>query len=142
MSGARHKFACSNSIIDASCLIIVLMEPRKLRIKLIARHCNYQDILSLAEYSCDKHHVCAFSRRPQIQLFDEDLSGRQTVYSTLQSSPTPPVLQSVQYYHFQGNWKQVTPSPFVLTSEHPIFVMICDFVAFFSRFTNFKLTRC
>ena len=51
--------------------------PWKLRTKLIAGHCDYQDILPLAEYSCNKHHVCAFSRRPHIQLFGEDLSERQ-----------------------------------------------------------------
>ena len=49
----------------------------KLRTKLIAGHCDFQDILSLAEYSCDEHHVCAFSRRLHIQLHGEDFSGRQ-----------------------------------------------------------------
>ena len=73
--------------------------PWKLRTKLIAGHCDYQDILPLAEYTFNKRHVCDFSRRPHIQLFGEDL----TVHSTLQSSPTPPLLQALQY-HFQGNW--------------------------------------
>ena len=51
--------------------------PWKLRTKLIVGHCEFQDILSLAQYSCDEHHVRAYSRRPRIQLYGEDFSGRQ-----------------------------------------------------------------
>ena len=47
--------------------------------------CDYPDVLPLAEYSCNKHHVCAFSRRPHIQLHVKDL----------QSSPTPPLFQAL-----------------------------------------------
>ena len=39
--------------------------------------CDSHDILSLSEFSCDKHHVCAYSRRAHIQPCGEDLSGRQ-----------------------------------------------------------------
>ena len=51
--------------------------PWRLRTRLIAGHCGFQDILSLAECSCDEHHVCAYSRRPHIQLRGSDLNGRQ-----------------------------------------------------------------
>ena len=52
--------------------------PWKLRTKLIAGHCDYQDILSLAECSCEEHHVCAYSRRPShLTLHGSDLDGRQ-----------------------------------------------------------------
>ena len=80
MFGALVRFAPLNNIIDvtASFLIIVPLEPRgSCAPKLIAGHCDYQDILLLAEYSCNKHHVCAFCLRPHIQKCGEDLSGRQ-----------------------------------------------------------------
>ena len=51
--------------------------PWKLRSKQIAGHCDYHDILSLAECSCEEHHVCAYSRRPHIQLHGSDGNGRQ-----------------------------------------------------------------
>ena len=64
MSGARHRFVC-------------LETPWKQRSKLIAGHCDYHNILSLAECSCEEHHVCAYSRRPHFQLHGSDLDGRQ-----------------------------------------------------------------
>ena len=52
-----------------------------------------------------------------------------TVYSTLQSSPTPLLLQALQHHHFQGNWKQMTPS--LLKQRTSDSGMIWDFVATF-----------
>ena len=52
------------------------------------------------------------SRRPHIQLPGSDFNGRQF---TTQCE----VLPLRQYYYFQRNWKQMTPLPFVSTSEHP-----------------------
>ena len=86
--------------------------PWKLRTKLIAGHSDYQDILPLAEYSCNKHHVCFQS--PSSHPTAWRRSQWTTVYSTLQSSLTRPLLQAVQYYHFQGNWKQMTPSTLLI----------------------------
>ena len=51
--------------------------PWELRSKSIDGRCDYHDILSLAECFCEEHHVCAYSRRPHIQLHGSDLNGRQ-----------------------------------------------------------------
>ena len=73
--------------------------PWKLRTKLIASHCfDFRDTLSLAECTSDEHHVCAVNYVAKISVDD-----------SLQHV-TPPLLQAVQYYLFQGNWKQMTPS--------------------------------
>ena len=72
MSGAQHRFVCSNNIIEITASFLTsgaFGTPWKIR--------TYQDILSLAEYSCGEHHVCAFSRRPHILLHGSDLSGQQ-----------------------------------------------------------------
>ena len=79
---------------------------RRLRTKLIAGHCDYQDVLPLAEYSCKEHHVCAFSRRPHIQLH-----GKTSVGDSLQH--VAKFSQALQCFHFQKIWKQMTPSLFV-----------------------------
>ena len=63
----------SHSIIFDQC---AFGTPWKRRTKLIAVNCNYESILSLAEYSCEGHDVCP-SVGPHIQLHGSDLSGRQ-----------------------------------------------------------------
>ena len=73
------------------------------RTRLIAGHCDHQDILALAENTCEEHHVCAFSAE---------------ACSTIQTSPTPPLLQARQHYHPLRNWTQITPAP-SSTKEHP-----------------------
>ena len=62
--------------LSITCDQCALGTPWKLRSKLIAGHCDHHDILSLAECSCEEHHVCAYSRRPHIQLHGSDLNGR------------------------------------------------------------------
>ena len=54
----------------------VLCPPPGQIVGSLSRRTFGQD-LSLAEYSCEEHHVCAFSPRPHIQLHGSDLSGRQ-----------------------------------------------------------------
>ena len=93
MCGARHKFACSNSIIDVTASFLSLW---KLRTRLIAGIVFTKTSYPCAEYSCDKHHVCAFSRRPHIQLYGEDLSGRQLTARCKVLAHR--LLRAVQYY--------------------------------------------
>ena len=77
--GAQIRFAHMNNIIDVTSSFLISVPfgtPWRLRTKLLAGHCDYQDILPLTEYSCNEHHGCAFSRRPHIQLHGKDLGGR------------------------------------------------------------------
>ena len=102
--------------------------PWRLRTKLIACHCDYQDILPLAEHSCNKHHVCAFSRRPHIQLFGEELSGRQF---TARCKVLPPRLCSKLCNGIISREIGKKIRHPLLTSEHLVCGMIWDFVAAF-----------
>ena len=91
--------------------------PWKLRTRLIVGHCDYHDILALAENTCEDHHVRAFSRRPHIQLRGSDLSGRKV---TARTKLLPPRLcpKLCNIYHLQRNWTQMTPAP-SSTRKHP-----------------------
>ena len=113
-------------------LIIVFMDSWKLRVKLIAPHCNYQDIPFLTEYSCDKHHVCAFNRPPQIQLYGKDFSRRRTIYlqhvAKFSHTACAPICA---FLSLPGNLETDDSISFCFNKRTTDFGMIWDFVTKF-----------
>ena len=112
--------------------------PGRLRTKLIAGHCDYQDILPLAEYSTNEHHACAFIRRPHIQLHGKDLSGRQFTApcKVLPPSHRPKHRNTIIPREIGNRRLQLLSAP---TSEHPTSSALWDDLGFcghISRFGN------